>query len=488
MKKTWNRILIIFSIIIVIEAVAGVILLLPHYRFHKIYNDINKGKYESVKNDFVHLREADKEKLMAELDGYASELCTEYIEGKKTYYEVAASFDAIGCLDNTKELTEKYMKDINNYEYMTQIDNVYKAEVKFDSKESFEAKKNVASVMNRLNSEDRDQRLIEMMNSKYISYLEEEISEEEIGKFFPIVSEFALGDAEDYIKIVLNNVASVEAYRKLYSEAVELNKNNKCITVLEICNSVELDPNDTLYKQKFEELYNSAYTCGKLYYSEILNKEVVSGNNETVLKMLDEIVKYYGDDFDYSKYKLAMADKWQERYLDLLKNPDEEIKKNLGTYEESIYKEIISQYDSYKPNGLALYDVDSDGVPELFLKNIDNEDSICFIFTVKEDELCFLGCHNIMNLCDDGYLITRPLYSGNEDSICILNKLDSNTYVQDSMCESKDDQYYVNGSQTNDVDYLKTKSSIMDHSNGKRVSDLKMQPYEDAENCVLSYK
>ena len=112
---------------------------------------------------------------------------------------------------------------------------------------------------------------------------------------------------------------------------------------------------------------------------------------------MEEIEQVYGDDVNLDSAKEAMLEDWQLAYLNYMDNFEERLKTDLTGTDTGTYI-LENRYDSYKPDNVLLYDIDDNGVAELFLFNssqLDRDYVGCFIYTYDGSSMKYVGFANV---------------------------------------------------------------------------------------------
>lgn len=490
MKKTWNKIIIISFVVFMLEAIAAVILLTPSYKMFKVFKNIDTGRWQDAQEAFADLTDEQQSWALSYMDNYARHLCWEYIEGERSYIHTAASFDAINSLENTGDIVDKYMPSVNHNEYKKAINELFEANRSFDSNGAFAAKDTINAVQQRLDTDTRERIMVELLNEKYQSFLDGRMESKDINAFAAIISGMSFYDAHNYADVIVNNVSCVERYRELYVTVQSEFAAGSYFAVMDICSSVFVDPYDTRYKSMFDTMYNDAYNTGKSYYKNKLDDYIGSDDSAAALALMEQIEKYYGEDFDLSGAKTELAEDWQREYIDVASNIDTLLLTVLNETETGQYI-LENEYSALKPDSLMLYDVNADGVPEMFMFNSNNAEKSyvgCFMFGYDSENYKYMGFVNVISFCDDSNIIAFPIAfgrsAGEEYS---LMAYDGAGISEVSYCQNIDGKYYVNGEETNDADYLSAQSSILAHANEKTVKTSGYADINDCESYIISY-
>lgn len=490
MKKTWNRVIIISLVVLMLEAIAAVILLTPSYKMFKVFKNIDTGRWSDAQEAFADLTDEQRSQVLSYMDNYARELCREYIAEERSYIHTAASFDAINSIDTSGSIADTYMPSVNHNEYKKSINELFEANRSFDSNGAFEAKDTINAVQQRLDTDTRERIMVEMLNEKYQSFLDGRMESKDINAFAAIISGMSFYNAHDYAGVIVNNVSCVERYRELYSTAQAEFAANNYFAVIDICSAVSVDLYDTRYMGLFETMHNDAYNTGKNYYKSKLNDYIKKDDSAAAVALMEQIEKHYGDDFDLSDAKAEMAEDWQRKYIDVASNVDTLLLTALNETETGQYI-LENEYSTLKPDSLMLYDVNADGVPEMFLfngNNVENNYVGCFMFGYDGENYKYMGFVNVISFCTDSNIIAFPIafdrVAGEEYS---LVEYDGAAIYEVSYCQIIDGKYYVNGEETNDADYLSAQSLILAHANEKTIKAAGYADISDCESYIISY-
>ena len=279
--------------------------------------------------------------------------------------------------------------------------------------------------------------MIEILNDKYKEFLAEEINGDGILDMCAIIQDNSYYEAYDYSNVIASNAKSVVVYRSLYSQMQEAYARQDYLDVLEKCNDIAVDNWDEKYKKLFEEMYTSAYEEGREYYPGKIDEFIMTDNKEAAVELMKEVEAVYGNDIDLKNAQNNLLSDWQQVYVDFIESYD-------------------ASSSSHTINTLLLYDINDDDIPEMFLfdiAEIDNTYVNCEVYNVNKGKCKSLGYQKIINICDDGYLITLPA-SGGGDEAYALTSYDGEKLTEGEDCKKVGDSYYVNGQDVSDADYL----------------------------------
>lgn len=490
MKKTWNRLIIICFVLLAVVACGAILFLMPYYNEYKVFDGIEAGQWTEVKQSYEAL-DSDRQKAVQEmLPDYAKHVCLEYQTGEKDYIYTVAAYDAINSIDETKEICTKYNTLVNRMEYRDAIEKIYNANQNYNNQDVVEANETIRNINLRLDADTKKEVVIEVLNEKYQQFLAQEINVDSMNNYLAIINSVAT-DASDYATVIANNAQVVQSYRQLYDTAQNAYDTEDYFTAINICQSVELDPMDAEYKDKYLSLYQLAYATGMNYYDSMLDNYISIGDNQNALDLLDKLEKYYSDDMNIQKYKLKMASDWQKAYVNLAENADAEIQKALKDTEDGI-NVLETQYKDIKPDSVLLYDVDKDGVPEAFFYNSleRNETYVsCFIFTYRDDAVQYLGYAKVRSFCSDSTFIAFPWASTRTsgDEYC-LKRYEDGVLTDGTYVQNIDGAYYVNEQTVEETEYLSAQSEVLSASLEKGVKDCDTAELKDSESYILAYQ
>lgn len=490
MKKTWNRLIIICFVLLAVVACGTIVFLMPYYNEYKVFDGIEAGQWTEVKKSYDALDSNRQKAVQDMLPDYAKHVCLEYQTGEKDYLYTVAAYDAINSIDETKSICTKYNTLVNRMEYRDAIEQIYNSNQNYNNQGVVEANETIRNINLRLDADTKREVVIEVLNEKYQQLLSDEITVDSMNNYLAIINSIAT-DVTDYSNVIAHNTQVVQTYRQLYDTAQDAYDNGDYFTAINICQTVQLDPLDQEYIDKYLSLYQLAYTTGMNEYDAMLDNYISIGDNQNALAMLDKLEKYYSDDMNIQKYKLQMASDWQKAYVKLAENADDEIQKALGDTEDGI-NILDNQYKNIKPDSMLLYDVDKDGVPEAFFFNsMERNDTYvsCFIFTYQDGAAKYLGYAKVRSFCSDSTILAFPWTSSRTsgDEYCLKRyedgMLTDGTYVQ-----NVDGAYYVNEQTVEETEYLSAQSEVLSTSLEKGVKDCDTAKLKDSESYILAYQ
>ncbi len=492
MKKPWKITILVSFIITVVVLVTGVILLYPDYKMYRFFNSIDKGDWSVTREYYDDLSPSQQSDAASYLNGYSITLCDMYATGERSYLETAASFDAINSLDFAKELYSDCMADINKNEFKSAVNAWYRANTSYNADGAVKAQSRLTAVQKRMDTNTKEQILVEMLNEKYQEYLDCKIDAGKLKEFITVVGGISYYQAHNYSVVIDNNLNCVEYYRGLYSEIELAMEEERFSEALAMFDNIYagLDPADTIYKAKFDEQYQEVYDESKEYYEEKLNLLIAASNGEEAVALMKEIEELYGDDFDLESAKSELAADWQKTYMDIAMNYEailltEMSKSDSGEY---IFK---NEYNRLRPDSMVLYDIDKNGVAEMFLFNseeVTDEYTECFAFTYANNQYVYLGYVNVLSFCLDSNIIALPEVFGRDytEEHVLLN-FTGTSLTQVSYTRKDGDNYYINEAEATDAEFLSAQTDILDHSKELRICNMDYVDISDYESYILAY-
>lgn len=490
MKSTWRKIIIISLVLVIVEVVGIMFFIHPYYKIQRVFNSIDDGNWIETQENYETLSQNQKDKVQTYLNDYGAYICGQYLEGKIDYQMVAAMFDAINSIDQTTTISNVYMTSINHNEYKAVIKRLYAANTLYDSEAIYDAQNDISALNLRMDNETREKIMVELLNEEYMAFLNEEISAETVKGYADIIAGISYYEAYAYVSVVKTNVDYVIQYRNLYTTATNLYSENKYFEVMEICNNVQVDVIDTNYSQLYAQLYTDAYDNGKIYYDQLLDTYVAANDKANTVALMDTIQDYYGTDFDLSGATTAILEDWQQSYIALIENYEAALQADLNLTEDGQYI-LQNEYTNLKPNSMFLYDVDKNGTAELFMFNdayAANDYVGCFVYTCIGGNPKYLGFVNVINLCDDSYIIAFPdTFGRTTGDECSLLAFDGSDLTEESSCQYIDGTYYVNGAEDTDINYLSAQSAILAHANTVKVITSGYVGMTEGERYIMEY-
>lgn len=471
MKNGWKKVVIFSLIFIALETAGSIFLMMPFYSRQMVFSNIEKGNSVKTKAYFERLSESQQEKVQSYLDDFAATLCQDYVSGKRTYDETVASLDAINEIEKDGNVVDGYIANVASNEYKSVMLDIYKINMAHETNSEYEKKNQLEKISQRLDNSDREKLMIQLLNDKYRKYLNEEISIDELSGMCALVTDYSFYEAYDYAQIIASNSESVLSYRNQYADAVSKYQGESYLEVLDICNKVTVDEWDSRYLELYAAIRQEAYDAGKEYYPDQLDKLISSGQKEAAIKLMYELEEYYGEDIDISSAKNKMIDKWQQAYIDFI-------------------QEFDTENNEHGVNTLLLYDINDDDVPEMFLfdeSDIDMAYIGCEVYNVSKNNCKYLGYYNVINLCDDGYLITLPS-SGDAEEAYALTAYDGTSLTEGDECKKSGETYYINGQEVSDADFLSVRTGILAHASPYTLQNSKSVDINDAVEYIMLFE
>ena len=471
MKNGWKKLFIFSLIFILLEVIGTVLVMMPFYTRNMVFKNIEKGNSVKTKGYYDMLNDSGQDKVRSYLDDFGATLCQKYIDGKKTYEETMASLDSIKEIEGSNQIAEKYIKDVASNEYKKIIKEIYEADMQRDSNKGYTLKSKLDVVKQRLDNSTREKLMIEILNDKYKRFLAEEINGDGILDMCAIIQDNSYYEAYEYSNVIASNAKSVVVYRSLYSQMQDAYAMQDYLGILEKCNGITVDNWDENYKKLFDEMYTSAYEAGKEYYPGKVDEYIMTDNKAAAVELMKELEAVYGNDIDLKNAQNNLLSDWQQVYVDFIESFD-------------------ASGSSHTINTVLLYDINDDDVPEMFLfdvAEIDNAYVGCEVYNINNGKCKSLGYQKVINICDDGYLITLPS-SGGGDEAYALTYYDGETLTEGEDCKKVGDSYYVNGQDVNDADYLSVRTGILAHASAYTLKNSKNSDLEGAREYIMLFE
>ncbi len=492
MRKTWKITTLVCFILTLIVLVVGAVFLYSDFKLYRFFWSIHKGDWSVTREYYDDLTPSQQQTAMAHMEGYAQELCREYASGERSYQEVTASFDAINSLGNTEELYNRRITEINYNELKSAVEDLYKANTSFDTDGAVKAKKRIDDVQKRMDTATKEMLLIQMLNDKYQEYLDCTIDSNKMSAFMAIVTGMSYYEAHSYAGVIAANVACVEKYRGIYTQYQGMLTEQKYFDILDTYDAVYegLDAQDTVYRGKFQELYQTAFYDGMDYYQAKLDNLIAASDGEAAVALMKEIELRYGAAFDLDGPKSQLAAEWQKTYIQIAMNYEAILQTEFSKSDEGIYI-FENEYQRLRPDSMLLYDIDKNGVAELFLFNsaeATDENTECFAFTYADGNYVYLGYVNILSFCTDSNIIALPSEFGRDFAEeHVLLRFTGTSLEQKKYTKKDGETYIVDSAEVSDAEFLTAQTSIVDHANNQRPSIMDYIDISDYESYILAY-
>ena len=486
MRKTWNRVIIITWFLIALAAAAGFFFLMPYYKTWQVFRTIDKGGWDKITEEYSHLSASEKEMVDKNLPNYSAFIAQEYVDGKRSFVYTAAAFDAIGLIDNTG-LQSQYMPNIAKNEYIASVMEMVNLAKSYDVSAANEAQKGIDSASARLDIETREQILTELLNINYPLFLNGQVSEVRLKALCDFVKGNAFYAAKDYAADIENNINAIIEYRKLYDEAEKCYEDNNFFQVYNICENVQVDPADTLYDGKFNQLWTRADIAGKEYYLKELDTYIATGDKVNAAALMARLEEYFEDDINLDEQRVKIAEDWQRTYIDVMEQMDVIIRNNMN---DADGKPILAEADMKKlePDRMLLIDMQGDGVPELVLFNSKlaaDSATPCFFINFRNKRYGFLGLYNVTHFSAGAEFVYSVVGGDNEETI--LYEYNGTSIDATSQASKEGETYIVNGAEATDVDYLAERDEIINHAKETGRGFENASPIDKYVSYILSY-
>ena len=133
MKNGWRKVVIFSLIVIILETIGAVLLVLPFYSRQMVFSNIEKGNGVKTKAYYDMLSDTQQKNVQSYLEDFAATICGKYISGELTYEETVAALDALGEVDETHSIAEKYSKDVASNELKKVVKELYRCTITYDN-------------------------------------------------------------------------------------------------------------------------------------------------------------------------------------------------------------------------------------------------------------------------------------------------------------------------------------------------------------------
>ena len=472
MKNGWRKVVIFSLIVIILETIGAVLLVLPFYRRQMVFGNIENGNSVKTRAYYDMLSDTQQENVQVYLEDFAATLCQKYISGELSYEQTVAALDALGNVDKTRSIADRYIKDLASNEFKIVAKDLCSAKLINNTEQIFSLQNSLDNIGKRLDNDTKEALMTELLNEEYINYLNEAIGSDELLMFCSLAEGDFYYEAYDYSKVISQNAATVLEYRNLYYINLSRLDSNEYFEIIDDCENVSVDPWDNKYMGLFDTLYNSAYENGKTYYVEQLNNMASGSDKIGAIEIMNRIEYYYGDEVDISEARGKLISDWQQAYLDYIEGFD-----------------VASADNTNNLNTALLYDINEDDIPEMFLfdiADIDNSYVGCEVLNIRGSSCKDLGYYNIINLCDDGNLVTIPA-SGIADEAYALTEYDGEKLTEGAVCKKSGETYYVNGAEVSDADYLSVRTGILAHISPYTIANSKNSAIEEAAEYIMLF-
>lgn len=488
MRKTWRNIIIVSLVMFIIEIAGGIILLYPHYKTQRLFDSIEDGQWKITQEYYNSMNSAQQQKVLGYLDDFGAWACKGYIDGEHDYEHTAAIFDAINSIQTDGSTYNKYMPDVNHNEYKRAVNWLWDSYVSHDNAKAFDAQNMLAAVTNRVDTNTRDSYLIEMLNDNYYAFLNENMSSEKLDTLCSVIENISYYEAYEHAIYISSRIEYVMNYRNNYKITENLCADNEYIMVMLACATADIDPMDSIYREKYLDLYESAYSQGLIYYKDKITSLINVGDKEGAVALMNTVAGCYGDAFDLSFAKNALTTEWQRAYMEIVSDVDSRILSDLTVMENG--SSIIARgYENVKPDSLMMYDIDDNGIPELFLFNsteLENDKIGCFIYSYDNETVSMVGYVNLFSLCSDSNLIVYP--SEGQGEAYSLMSFSGGVLSEVSTCQHNGDSYMVDYGESNDASYLSARTSILSHQGIETIKTVGYSNISNGEDFIMAYK
>ncbi len=451
MKKKWNVLTIVSLILIVAEIVVFFVLILPSMRMSGIFSALEKADGEKASEYVEKISEKKLDELDERMADFATYQCNQYAAGSITYDELQDIFDAIEMIDRYEYgFTDEYYNEIAYVELL----NIYLEGVECyntDSDKYYELSNEFSDIYYDLyDTSVADDKLIEYVQAKFNSFLAGECTEDEINAYIEVADYYFGGSAWDYIfELRYDRLDNILSYRAEYEEIKGYYDDEDYFTVIERCDEITVDEDDTEYQELYSTLRDDAYETGKTYYIEYAQNLISNGDRDGAMEIAEKLNEVYGDEVDTSVITDALKAPWMDAYAEFMSNYEENIKNDLASAtnidEYHDCATVLADYDTYAPEIFVLHDFDGNGTPEMMLVG----EYATYVYGFDGTSVVFTGCMSFYDFGYDSTIVTDFMISPPANYVdgYGLMRFENNTWtVVEYYMELDDGSYIVNGS------------------------------------------
>lgn len=493
MNKKWKITIITSLVIFALEIAGAAFFLLPYLRVQKVFNSIKQGQWSDATMYYEKLNSDKKDIVNSHLDAYGAYVAYRYNKGELSYLEASASFDAINSISATSEVFDKYTPGINRNEYVRLMEELFTANKMKNSEKKYETIAQITDIQKRITSDVREGILIEMLNKKLDQYVKGNLVYEDVILFSGIVRGNSINSAYDYSYTIEALSYNIKNYRAKYDELDAMYDKKQYFEIIEAVEKEHIYDFDTEYMTRYKKLYDLSYENGKTYYCELLQKFIDTGDTDNAVKLMAMLENVYGNDLSLDFANDALMVDWQKAAVKLCEDWETPLKKALSESETG--KTILnSEYDKLKPDGVALYDVNEDGYPELLLFNkarLEDNYTGAFLFGYDkaEKQYVYMNYVNVISFGIKSNILAFPVCFGREtgEEVCIYN-YDGNTLTPGKSAQNIGDKYYIDGEETEKLEYLGAQTEIMLIQGPTRIQNSGYVDLEEYKGYIIGYE
>lgn len=408
-NKKWMTVTIASLVLIIIEVILLFVLILPGKKVNDVFKELENGNGRKADRIIDELSDSGEDKVKDHMDDFATYQCNQYLDGKITYEKLDKILSAINELDDYYQFSRTYYSHVASKEILKLYEQgytEYKANGETSLYDSLEDQSE--DIYYSLYDVDEiDEELKAYLEEKYNSFLNGNLSFEDMQAYVYVAEDFFGGDALSYAYDIDSDLYMIESYQEDYDTAKEYYDNKQYFETIEKCDSVYIDENDTTgFYDKFQALRQDAYDEGKTYYVKQAEDCANSGDYATAREIIAQIKEVYGTEVDVSAVEALMKDPWMDAYAQYVENVTENLKTDAATGVKIGNCDDTStiNVDDYIPEELYLYDFDGNGTPEMLL----TYDTYAWIIGFDGTNAVLTGFVQAATFCDVPYFVTIP--------------------------------------------------------------------------------
>ncbi len=428
-NKKWMTVTIASLVLIIIEVILLFVLILPGKKVNDVFKELENGNGRKADRILDELSDSGEDKVKDHMDDFATYQCNQYLDGKITYEKLDKTLSAINELDDYYQFSRTYYSYVASKEILKLYEQGY-TEYKTNGETSlYDSLEDQSEDIyyGLYDTDNVDEELKAYLEEKYNSFLNGNLSFEDMQAYVYVAEDFFGGDALSYAYDIDSDLYMIESYQEDYDTAKEYYDNKQYFETIEKCDSVYIDENDTTgFYDKFQALRQDAYDEGKTYYVKQAEDCANSGDYATAREIIAQIKEVYGTEVDVSAVEALMKDPWMDAYAQYVENVTENLKTDAATGVKIGNCDDTStiNVDDYIPEELYLYDFDGNGTPEMLL----TYDTYAWIIGFDGTNAVLTGFVQAATFCDVPYFVTIPMLMPENHSGYALLEFSNNAW------------------------------------------------------------
>lgn len=428
-NKKWMTVTIASLVLIIIEVILLFVLILPGKKVNDVFKELENGNGRKADRILDELSDSGEDKVKDHMDDFATYQCNQYLDGKITYEKLDKTLSAINELDDYYQFSRTYYSYVASKEILKLYEQGY-TEYKTNGETSlYDSLEDQSEDIyyGLYDTDNVDEELKAYLEEKYNSFLNGNLSFEDMQAYVYVAEDFFGGDALSYAYDIDSDLYMIESYQEDYDTAKEYYDNKQYFETIEKCDSVYIDENDTTgFYDKFQALRQDAYDEGKTYYVKQAEDCANSGDYATAREIIAQIKEVYGTEVDVSAVEALMKDPWMDAYAQYVENVTENLKTDAATGVKIGNCDDTStiNVDDYIPEELYLYDFEGNGTPEMLL----TYDTYAWIIGFDGTNAVLTGFVQAATFCDVPYFVTIPMLMPENHSGYALLEFSNNAW------------------------------------------------------------